>query len=208
MGRQAVSVLESTVFVVDDDEDVRRSLGRLLKEVGLQVEAYANAEDFLEAVDFNSAGCVLLDIRMPGMSGIELHKRMLDQESTLPIIMITGHGDVTMAVESMKRGVFDFIEKPFRAQRLLDSVQAALRLERRLHTRRAARVAARGRFEELTASEREVIFRVAQGLNNREIAKERSVSSQSVDALRSKAMRKLDVANVVDLVRLYDEARR
>ncbi|MBW2288623.1 MAG: response regulator transcription factor [Deltaproteobacteria bacterium] len=203
-----MSVLESTVFVVDDDEDVRRSLGRLLKEVGLQVEAYANAEDFLEAVDFSSPGCVLLDIRMPGMSGIELHKRMLDHESTLPIIMITGHGDVTMAVESMKRGAFDFIEKPFRAQRLLDSVQAALRLERRLHVRREARAKARGLFAELTASERDVIFRVAQGLNNREIAEERSVSSQSVDALRSKAMRKLGVENVADLVRLYDEAKR
>ena len=203
-----MAVLDSTVFVVDDDEDVRRSLGRLLKEVGLQVEAYANAEDFLEACDFNGPGCVLLDIRMPGMSGIELHKKMLDQESTLPIVMITGHGDVTMAVESMKRGAFDFIEKPFRAQRLLDSVQAALRLDRRLRIRREARAEARGRFAALTASERDVIFRVAQGLNNREIARERGVSSQSVDALRSKAMRKLRVENVADLVRLFDEAKR
>jgi len=168
------------------------------------VEAYANAEDFLEACDFNGPGCVLLDIRMPGMSGIELYKRMLDEEATLPIIMITGHGDVTMAVESMKRGAFDFIEKPFRAQRLLDSVQAALRLERRLRVSHEAR----GRFAVLTESERDVIFRVAQGLSNREVAKERGVSSQSVDALRSKAMRKLRVENVADLVRLFDEAKR
>ena len=201
-----MSVLESTVFVVDDDEDVRRSLGRLLGEVGLTVEAHANAEDFLEACDFESPGCVLLDIRMPGMSGIELHKRMLDQQATLPIIMITGHGDVTMAVESMKRGAFDFIEKPFRAQRLLDSVQAALRLDLRLRVRREARAEARARFAELTTSEREVVFHVVRGRNNREIAKERGVSSQSVDALRSKAMRKLRVENVADLVRLFAAA--
>lgn len=202
------SILESTVFVVDDDEDVRRSLARLLKEVGLQVEAYANAEDFLEACDLNSPGCVLLDIRMPGMSGIELHKRMLDQESSLPIIMITGHGDVTMAVESMKRGAFDFIEKPFRAQRLIDSVQAALRLERRLRLRREARAEARARFSALDQSEREVAFRVATGLSDPEIAEERGLEPESVAELRMQAMRRLGVDNIADLVRLFDEAKR
>jgi FixJ family two-component response regulator len=203
-----VAVLESTVFIVDDDEDVRRSLGRLLSEVGLQVEVYPNAGLFLASCDFNSPGCVLLDIRMPGMSGIELHKRMLNQGTTLPIIMITGHGDVTMAVECMKRGAFDFIEKPFRAQRLIESVQAALRIERRLRVRRDARAEARDRFARLTESERDVIFRVAQGLSSRDIAEKRKVSSQSVDALRLKAMRKLCVENIADLVRLVDEAKR
>jgi two-component system response regulator FixJ len=202
-----VSVPERTVFVVDDDEDVRRSLGRLLKEVGLQVEAYENAEDFLEACDFNRPGCVLLDIRMPGMSGIELHKRILDRESTLPIIMITGHGDVTIAVESMKRGAFDFVEKPFRAQRLLDSVQAALRLERRLRVRREARAQARAQFEALTSDERDVVFRVAGGLSDREITEERGSNLERVSELRSQAMRKLGVDHVADLVRLFDQAR-
>ncbi len=201
-------MLESTVFIVDDDEDVRRSLGRLLKEVGLQVEAYPNAGLFLEACDFNSPGCVLLDIRMPGMSGIELHKRMLNQEATLPIIMITGHGDVTMAVECMKRGAFDFIEKPFRAQRLLDSVQAALRLERRLRVRREARAEARALFGTLSSNERDVACRTATGLSDPEISAKRGIDPGAVAQLRSQAMRKLGVENIADLVRLFDEAKR
>jgi FixJ family two-component response regulator len=203
-----VSVLESTVFIVDDDEDVRRSLGRLLGEVGLQVEAYPNAGLFLASCDFNSPGCVLLDIRMPGMSGIELHKRMLNQGTTLPIIMITGHGDVTMAVECMKRGAFDFIEKPFRAQRLVDSVQAALRMERRLRVRREARAEARALFGTLSSSEREVAYRIATGLSDPEIAAERGLDPEAVAELRSQAMRKLGVENIADLVRLFDEAKR
>jgi FixJ family two-component response regulator len=201
-------MLESTVFIVDDDEDVRRSLERLLKEVGLKVEAYPNAGLFLEACDFNSPGCVLLDIRMPGMSGIELHKRMLNQEATLPIIMITGHGDVTMAVECMKRGAFDFIEKPFRAQRLLDSVQAALRLERRLRVRREARAEARALFGALSSNEREVACSIATGLSDPEVAAERGIDPEAVAELRSQAMRKLGVENIADLVRLFDEAKR
>lgn len=203
-----MTVLESTVFVVDDDEDVRRSLERLLKEIGLRVEAFVNAEEFLTACDFESPGCVLLDIRMPGMSGIELHKRMLDQKTTLPIIMITGHGDVTMAVESMKRGAFDFIEKPFRAQRLLDSVQAALRLDRRLRARREARAEARALFDALIADERDVAFRAAAGLSDAEVAEERGGDVESISMLRSQAMQRLGVANIADLVRLYDEAKR
>jgi len=203
-----VAIHESTVFVVDDDEDVRRSLQRLLKEVGLKVEAYVDAAEFLGAVDFDRPGCVLLDIRMPGMSGIELHERMLDAGATIPIIMITGHGDVAMAVECMKRGAFDFIEKPFRAQRLLDSVQAALRLEERLRLRREGRNEARARFEALAEDERDVVLRVAGGLDVREIASERGVTEETVEALRTQAMRKLGVSNVADLVRLVDQAKR
>jgi FixJ family two-component response regulator len=122
--------------------------------------------------------------------------------------MITGHGDVTMAVECMNRGAFDFVEKPFRAQRLVDSVQAALRLERRLRIRREARAEARALFEALTADERDVAFRAAAGLSDPEIAAERGIDPESVAELRSQAMPKLGVSNIADLVRLFDEAKR
>jgi two-component system response regulator FixJ len=203
-----VAIHESTVFVVDDDEFVRKSLQRLLREVGLEVELYSDAAAFIEADAFDRPGCVLLDIRMPGMSGIELHQRMLDEGSTIPIIMITGHGDVTMAVECMKRGAFDFIEKPFRAQRLLDSVQAALRLEERLRLRRERRAEARSRFDVLAADEREVALRVAGGRAVHEIAHERGVTEEAVEALLGRALQKLGAAEHADLVRLVDRAKR
>ena len=198
----------NTIFVVDDDGDIQTSLGRLLKQVDLRVEEYGNAAAFLEACDPTRPGCLLLDVRMPGMSGTELQKRMLERDISLPIIFITGHGDIAMAVECMKRGAFDFLEKPVRAQRLLDTIQRALSLDR---DRRATRVEideAKRCFTLLTPRESEVVELAVKGLTNRDIARKLGVSSQAIDAHRSNALQKLGVTNVADLVRLAEKAKR
>ena len=198
---------EATVFVVDDDGDIQTSLGRLLKQVDLRVEEYGNAAAFLEACDPTRHGCLLLDVRMPGMSGTELQKRMVERDISLPIIFITGYGDVAMAVECMKRGAFDFLEKPVQAQRLLDTIQRALSLDR---DRRATRVEideAKRCFSLLTPRESEVVELAVKGLTNRDIARKLRVSSQAIDAHRSKALQKLGVTNVADLVRLAEKAK-
>jgi len=199
---------EDTVFIIDDDEDIRRSLTRLLDQVDLNVVEFSNASDFLEAFDPASSGCLLLDIRMPGMSGTELQRRMLERDILLPIIFVTGHADVEMAVDCMKRGAFDFIEKPFRAQRLLDTIQRALSLDRSARAARVEAEEAKRRLSLLTAREGEVAALVVEGLTNREIADRFGVSSQAIDAHRSKVMQKLGVANLADLVRLADQAKR
>lgn len=200
--------LDCTVFVVDNDRDIRQSLRRLLEEVDLKVEGFSSASSFLEAYDSDTPGCLLLDIRMPGMSGIELQQTMLDRQLCLPIIFITGHGDVEIAVECMKRGAFEFIQKPFRAQTLLDSIQRALSFDRDNREARLAISEAKRRFASLTAREREVAQLVVKGLSNRDIASQRGVSSQAIDAQRSKAMTKLQVANLADLVRLVEKTRQ
>ena len=199
---------EGTVFIVDDDEDIRGSLRRLLAQVELNVVEFSNASDFLEAFDPAVSGCLLLDIRMPGVSGTELQRRMLQRDISLPIVFVTGHADVETAVDCMKRGAFDFIEKPFRAQRLLDTIQRALSLNRCARAARVAVEEAKRRFSLLTAREGEVAALVVKGLSNREIAGRLGVSSQAIDAHRSKAMQKLGVTNLADLVRLADQAKR
>ncbi len=198
---------ESTVFVIDDDAEIRESLTRLLAQVDLRVEGFGSGQDFLTAHGPDTCGCLVLDIRMPEMSGVELQKTMLRQNIHLPIIFVTGHADVAMAVECMKRGAFDFIEKPFRAQRLLDTIQRALEQERVDRAERDRTADALRRLSLLTAREREVVEISLKGFNNREIAGQLGVSSQSIDSHRSKAMRKLEVENVPDLVRLLERAR-
>ena len=194
-----------TVFVVDDDEDIRNSLKRLLEQVDLKVEEFSRAPDFLKAYDPARPGCLLLDIRMPKMSGMELQKRMLERDIPLPIIFITGHADVAIAVDCMKRGAFEFIEKPVRAQRLLDTIQRALSLDRDRRSIRVEIDEAKACFALLTPRESQVVEFVVTGLSNRDIARELGVSSQAIDAHRSKAMQKLGVTNVADLVRLIQK---
>ncbi len=199
---------QDTVFVVDDDEDIRSSLKRLLEQVDLKVEEFGKASDFLEAYDSASPGCLLLDIRMPEMSGIELQKRMLERGIPLPIIFITGHADVAIAVDCMKRGAFEFIEKPVQAQRLLDTIQRALSLDRDRRSIRAEVDEAKTCFSRLTPRESQVVEFAVTGLSNRDIARELGVSSQAIDAHRSKSMQKLGVTNVADLVRLIQKVER
>ncbi|MFQ5425188.1 MAG: response regulator transcription factor [Phycisphaerae bacterium] len=198
---------ERVVFIVDDDEAMRTAFVDLLETVQLPTESYDTAERFLEQFAPDRRGCLLLDIRMPGMGGIELHKRLIARQVTLPVIIISGHGDIPMAVEAVRRGALDFIEKPFRSQPLLDRVQQALTLDDELRRERREREAAAENFSRLTPRERDVVDRAVGGLTNKQIAVALGVSPQAIDVHRSKAMEKLHVANIPDLVRLSIKAQ-
>ena len=202
-----METLEQTVCIVDDDEAVRDSLEILFRSVGLTAQTYASAAAYLEAYDPGRAGCLVLDVRMPGMSGLELQKRLEELGSSPPIIFITGHGDVPMAVGAIQRGAVDFIQKPFRDQDLLDRVQQALELDverrRALHERRELE----GRLERLTAREREVLDLVVAGNPNKVVAGELGLSQRTVEIHRSHVMEKMEVESLAELVRLVTELR-
>ena len=199
---------EGTVFVVDDDADVRKSLTQLLEGVGWSVRAYATATEFLEGYDPSRLGCLLLDVRLPGMSGIQLQETLQQRGIAIPVIIVTGHGDVPTAVAAMKRHALDFVEKPFRAQPLLDRVYQALAqdMERRRATAESDTIKAR--FALLTPREREVVDLAISGMTNKQIAARFAVSAQAIDARRAKAMDKLRADNIADLVRLALKAGR
>ena len=197
-----------TIFVVDDDDAVRDSLRDLIDSVGLEVETYPSAHAFLEACDKARRGCLVLDIRMPGMSGLELQGRLNERGSTLPIVFITGHGDVPMAVEAMKRGAVDFIQKPFRDQELLDRINLALEQNRR---RRAAEEMKRDiakRIATLTRREREVMQMVIQGKANKVIAIDLGLSQRTVEVHRSHVMDKMKARTLAELVRMNTTLER
>ncbi len=193
---------QPTVFVVDDDEAMRESLTWLIESVGLNVETYASADEFLKTYYPGRAGCVLLDVRMPGMSGLELQGHLQKQQVTVPVIMITGHGDVPMAVRAMKAGALDFIEKPFNDEQLLESIRYALSVdgERRDEQRFKADVAQR--LAQLTPRESEVMEMVTAGKSNKEIANLLKVSAKTVEAHRAKVMEKMAAGSLAELVRL------
>lgn len=193
---------DSTVFVVDDDPDVRRSLTRLMEEVEQPVQAFANAREFLEAYDPACAGCLVLDVRMPGMSGTELHKKLLADGITIPIIIITGHGDVPMAVEALQRGAIGFIEKPIRPQVLIDHIQQALAWDCECRRSKAERDSIAARVALLTPREREVVDLAVSGMTNKGIAVQLGVSPQAIDNLRAKALAKMGADSVPELVKL------
>jgi len=190
------------VFVVDDDEAVRNATRMLLQSVGLGVETFDSADRFLESADPDRHGCLVLDIRMPGMSGLELQERLAARDAALPIIFITGHGDVPMAVQAMRRGAVDFLEKPFRDQDLLDRIQRALVVsEKRLDTRQEqTRLAERAAT--LTAREREVMDLVVEGKANKVVAAELGLSERTVEIHRSRVMSKMGADSLAELVRM------
>jgi len=201
-----VSSTKPIVSVVDDDEAIRQSLGLLIEDIGLKVRTFSGAQQFLDQYDPSQPGCLVLDVRMSGMSGIELQARLNELNIDIPTIIITGHGDVPMAVETMKAGAMDFIEKPFRDQVLLDSVQRAVELDRRI---RATKEHARGfqsRVEALTRRERQVMDMLVLGKPNKTIAYELGISPKTVDFHRTNILDKAGVGSVVELVRLAHEA--
>lgn len=191
-----------TVFIVDDDEAVRDSLGFLIKTIGLDYETYALALDFLANFNPNRAGCLLLDIRMPGMSGLELQRELARRHSTLPIIFITGHGDVPMAVEAMREGAFDFIQKPFRDQDLIDCVHNALELDKRNLAAQMRREQVARNLSTLTKRERQILDRVVEGKSNKAIAGELKLSQRTVEVHRAHFMEKMQADSVAHLVRM------
>lgn len=190
------------VHVVDDDEAVRDSLSLLLDSVGLASAAYASAAAFLDAYDPQRHSCLVTDIRMPGLSGLELQQRLNDRRATIPVIFITGHGDVPMAVNAMKAGAVDFIQKPFRDQDLIDRIHKALEqdLERRSECEEIAQI--RSRLKALTPRETEVMRRVVRGQANKVIALDLGVSQRTVELHRARVMRKLHMRSLADLVRV------
>jgi two-component system, LuxR family, response regulator FixJ len=192
----------ATVFVVDDDASMRKSLRWLFQSVSLNVETYSSAAEFLAAHADSRSGCVVLDVRMPGMSGLELQDQLSKRGVNLPIIIVTGYGDVPMAVRAMKGGALDFIEKPFNDQDLLDRVRKAMDLDVRKRQEEAEVTDVASRLALLTRREREVMEFVAAGLPNKEIGERLNLSKKTVEVHRYHLMRKLGVSNVADLVRM------
>jgi two-component system response regulator FixJ len=190
------------VFIVDDDEAVRSSLRLLLKSVGLVPAALGSAREFLDKFDPAQPGCLVLDVRMPEMSGLELQEKLNLQGAVVPVIFITGHGDVPMAVEAMQAGAFDFLQKPFRDQDLIDRIQRALERDR---TNRAAlneRSLIRERLESLTPREREVLALVTSGKPNKIMAADLGVSQRTVEIHRARVMEKMGASSLAQLVRM------
>ena len=190
------------VHIVDDDEAMRDSLKWLLESRGLQVELYASAEAFLRAFDGGFRGCLVLDIRMPGISGLDLFDRLQSQGSTLPVIFITGHGDVPMAVSAVKKGAADFIEKPFNHQDMVKLVESCMSLDRANAAKRAENASVTQRLERLTQREREVLALIVAGKLNKQIADELGISIKTVEAHRSHVMEKMDASSLAELVQL------
>ena len=194
--------LERTVCVVDDDEAVSRSLRALLESVGLAVETFATAQAFLDRADRGRAGCLLLDVRMPGMSGLDLQEAMSARGQTIPIVFITGHGDVRMAVRAVKAGAVDFIEKPFREQDLLDAIQKALAADVVRRSSGDERAVVVARIKSLTPREREVMDLVVEGKASKVIARLLDISAKTVEFHRSRVMDKMQAHSALDLVRI------
>jgi two-component system, LuxR family, response regulator FixJ len=196
------AVQASTVYIVDDDDGMRRALSLLLNTVGHKTAAFAGPREFLEKFKADTAGCLLLDIRMPGMSGLELQQHLNRMGSMLPVIFITGHGDVPMAVQAMKEGAFEFVEKPFRDQDLLDRINHALELDKENRSTLALRADVLQRFESLTPREKQVMERVVDGAANKVIAIDLGLSERTVEIHRAKVMEKMGARSVAHLVKL------
>jgi len=195
-----------TVFIVDDDAAIRFAMQALMDSVNLNHEIFASADEFLEKIAGQRPGCLVLDIRMPGLGGLELQEELIKRGDTLPIIFITGHGDVPMAVEAMQKGAVDFIQKPFRDQELLDRIREALATdeERREAQQHHAEVA--HRLERLTNREREVFDLVVTGKPNKVIAYELGVSQRTVEIHRARVMEKMQARSLADLVKMHMSA--
>ena len=191
---------EQTVFIVDDDDAVRDSIKELVESVGLQAQGYDSALAFLDAFDPQRAGCLVLDMRMSGMSGLVLQERLNELEVRIPVIVITGHGDVPMAVQSLRSGAVDFIQKPYREQALLDSINAALARDAAARRSSVAADDIEQRLAALTDREREVFGQILSGLTSKEIARVLEVSPRTVDAHRKNLLRKLGIGSVKELM--------
>ncbi len=193
---------EPTVFIVDDDLAVARSLRWLIESVQLKVETFASAQAFLDGYDAAKPGCLVLDVRMPGMSGIELQERLTAQRIRVPIIFITGHGDVQMAVRAVQAGAFDFIEKPFNDQDLLDRMQRAISFDAERRGRDTQRAQLSALVASLTPREREVMDLVVEGMSNKAVANTLGLSAKTVEVHRAKVMEKMNARSVSDLVKM------
>lgn len=194
---------EPTVFIVDDDAAIRFAMQALMESVDLPHEIYDSADEFLASEPAQRPGCLVLDIRMPGLGGLELQQELIDRDNSLPIIFITGHGDVPMAVEAMQKGAVDFIQKPFRDQELLDRIRKALATDEERREKRQQRSAVQARLDKLTKREREVFDLVVTGKPNKIIAFELDVSQRTVEIHRARVMDKMQAKSLADLVKMH-----
>jgi FixJ family two-component response regulator len=193
---------DPTVFVVDDDPAVRDSLRWLIESVGLPVETFHTARSFLDRYDPNRPGCLVLDVRMPGMSGVDLQEQLVSRSWRIPIIIITGHADLTMAVRTLKNGALDFIEKPFSDQVLLSGIQQAIELDLGIRDEQAGQAEIAARVSSLTPREREIMNKVIVGKPNKVIADELGLSQKTVEVHRANVMKKMRAESLADLVRM------
>jgi len=191
---------QSTVFLVDDNQAVRETLCLILETAGMKVESYPSARAFLQSYQPEQPGCLVLDVRMPEMTGLELQEKLRDQQIAIPIIFITGHGNIPMSVQAIKAGAIDFLEKPFRKQVLLERVNEALAYDAQLRRNHAEKIEIMERFERLTPREQQVMELVVTGYSNKEIAKSLQVSHRTVDIHRAHVMDKMAAGSLADLV--------
>ena len=196
------------MFVVDDNRSVREAITGLLASVGLHAETFGTAEEFLHAQKPDAPCCAVLDVRLPGLSGLELQEQLLATGQRIPIIFITAHADVPMSVEAMKGGAVEFLSKPFRHQQLLDAIQRGLTTHGQQRRRRVEMVELRRRYESLTRREREVMTHVTAGLLNKQIATKLRLSEITVKVHRARMLHKMNVASLAELVRAADRLSR
>ncbi|MGA9967944.1 MAG: response regulator transcription factor [Terriglobales bacterium] len=196
--------LQSMVFVVDDDASVRNALKSLIRSVGLEVELFGSAQEFLQSKRSDVPSCLILDIRLPGISGLDFQRKLAEADNFIPIIFITGHGDIPMSVRAMKGGAVEFLTKPFRDQDLLDAIHVALERDRARRQREDEIATLKDRFEWLTPREREVLPLVVSGLPNKQIAAEIGTSETTVKVHRGQLMRKMGADSLPELVRMAE----
>jgi FixJ family two-component response regulator len=196
-----------TIFIIDDDASVRKGLSRLLDSLGFSTETFASAEEFLKRSHYDGVGCIVLDVRMPGLSGMDLQDELNKADYSMPIIFITGHGNIPMSVQAMKKGAVDFLPKPFDEDQLLDALRKAIEKDTQAKAKRAEARDILGRITQLTPREYEIFRYVITGMLNKQIASKLDIAEKTVKIHRSRMMEKLGVGSVAELVRVAEKAR-